>query len=115
MFPFPYTGLRLVHDEKVRDAMERACIDAELARNSRRTVQLSLLRNVLMRIGSRLNIFVRSEHLRRRTRALATGDTRDSRLSRSNVLPPSTVAGWSVARNVAMPSTTRRKNKIESP
>ena len=26
MFPFPYTGLRLIHDEKVRDAMERACI-----------------------------------------------------------------------------------------
>ncbi len=31
MYPFSYTGLRLVHDEKVRDAMERARIDAELA------------------------------------------------------------------------------------
>ena len=36
MFPFSYTGLRLVHDEKVRDAMERAHIDAELTRSSRR-------------------------------------------------------------------------------
>ena len=35
MFPFSYTGLRLVHDEKVRDAMERAHIDAELTRSSR--------------------------------------------------------------------------------
>jgi hypothetical protein len=78
MFPFPYTGLRLVHDEKVRDAMERARIDAELARNSRRTVQLSLLRNVLMRIRSRLNIFTRIEHLHRRSRALPMGDPRDS-------------------------------------
>jgi hypothetical protein len=78
MFPFPYTGLRLVHDEKVRDAMERARIDAELARSSRRTVHLSLLRNVLMRIRSRLNIFARIEHLRRWSRALPTGDPRDS-------------------------------------
>ena len=57
MFPFPYRGLRLVHDEKVRDAMERACIYAELTRSSRRTVQLSMLRNVLMRMCTRLNIF----------------------------------------------------------
>ena len=40
MFPFPVTGLRIVHDKKVHDAMERARIDAELARGSRRTVQL---------------------------------------------------------------------------
>ena len=72
MFPFPYTGLRLVHDEKVRDAMERV-------RGSRRTVQLSPLRNALMRIRSRLNIFAPIEHLRSRSRALAKGDTRDSR------------------------------------
>jgi hypothetical protein len=78
MFPFPYTGLRLLHDEKVRDAMERARIDAELARNSRRTLQLSLLRSLLMGIRSRLHMFARIEHLRRRPRALATGDTRDS-------------------------------------
>jgi hypothetical protein len=65
MFPFPYTGLRLVHDEKVRDAMERARIHAELACNPRRTIQLSLLRNVLMRIRSRLNIFTQIMRLRR--------------------------------------------------
>ena len=53
MFPLPYTGLRLVHDEKVRDAMERARIDAELALNPRRTMQLPLLSNVLMHIRSR--------------------------------------------------------------
>ena len=35
MYPFSYTGLRLVHDEKVRDATKRALIDAELARNVR--------------------------------------------------------------------------------
>ena len=79
MFPFPYTGLRLVHDEKVRDAMERARIHAELARNSPRAVQLSLLRSVLMGIRSRLSIFARIGLLRRRSRALATGDTCDSR------------------------------------
>lgn len=50
-------------DEKVCDAMERARIDAELARGSERTVELSLLSNVLMRIRSRLNIFARIEHL----------------------------------------------------
>jgi hypothetical protein len=53
MYPFSYTGLRLVHDEKVRDAMKRALIDAELARNSRRAVRLSLLRSVLKSIYSR--------------------------------------------------------------
>jgi hypothetical protein len=79
MFPFPYTGLRLVHDEKVRHAMERARIDAERTRSSRRTVQLSRLRNVLMRIRGRLNIFARIEYLFRRPRALIKGDTRDSR------------------------------------
>ena len=47
MFPFPHTVLCLVHDEKVRDAMERARIHEELARNPRRTAQLSLLRSVL--------------------------------------------------------------------
>ena len=57
MFPFAYTGLRLVHDEKVSDAMERAYIHAELARNSQRTEQLYLLRNLLMRIRSTLNNF----------------------------------------------------------
>jgi hypothetical protein len=66
MYPFSYTGLRLVHDEKVRDAMERARIDAELARNSHRTVWLSLLSSVPMLIRSRLNVFAQVEHLRRR-------------------------------------------------
>jgi hypothetical protein len=65
MYPFSYTGLRLVHDEKVRDAMERARIDAELARNSQRTVLLSLLSSVPMLIRCRLNVFVRGGHLRR--------------------------------------------------
>ncbi|MFL5663167.1 MAG: hypothetical protein ACJ8BW_17740 [Ktedonobacteraceae bacterium] len=65
MYPFSYTGLRLVHDEKVRDAMERTCIDAELARNSQRTVWLSLLSNVPTLIRSRLNVFARIEHLHR--------------------------------------------------
>jgi hypothetical protein len=78
MFPFSYTALRIVHDEKVGDAMERARIHAELARSSRRTVQLPQLRSILKRIRSRLSIFARIEHLRRRPRALATGDTRDS-------------------------------------
>ena len=64
MDPFSYTGLRLVHDEKVRDAMERAHVDAELARNSQRTAWLSLLSSVLKLIRSRLNVFARVEHLR---------------------------------------------------
>ena len=59
MYPFSYTGLRLVHDEKVREAMERARIDAELVRNSQRTAWLSLLSRVLMCIRSRLNIFAK--------------------------------------------------------
>ena len=59
MYPFSYTGLRLVHDEKVRDAMERARIDAELARNSQRAAWLSLLSGVLMLIRSRLNVFAK--------------------------------------------------------
>ena len=79
MFPFPYTGLRLVHDEKVRDAMERARTDAELAGDSRRIVQLFLFRNVLLRIRSGPNTFALIEHRRSRPRALAKGDTRDSR------------------------------------
>jgi hypothetical protein len=70
MYPFPYTGLRLLHEEKVRDAMERARIDTERARNSRRIVQLSLLRSVLMRIHSGLNVFARVDHLRRRPRSI---------------------------------------------
>jgi hypothetical protein len=65
MYPYSYTGLRLVHDEKVRDAMERARIDAELARNSQRTEWLSLPSSVPMLIRSRLNVFARVEHLRR--------------------------------------------------
>ena len=65
MYPFSYTGLRLVHDEKVRDAMERARIDAELARNSQRTVWLPLLSSVPMLNRSRLNVFARVEHLHR--------------------------------------------------
>lgn len=31
MHPFSYTGLRLIHDQKVRDAMERTHVDAETA------------------------------------------------------------------------------------
>ena len=78
MFPFPYTGLRLLHDEKVRDAMERDLIHVELARNPRRTVQLFLLRNVLMGIFSRLNMFTQIKYLRRWPRPLVTGETRKS-------------------------------------
>jgi hypothetical protein len=63
MYPFPHAGLRLLHDEKVRNAMERAHIDAELADNSHRTVQLPPLRSILMRIRSGQNIFARAEHL----------------------------------------------------
>lgn len=59
MYPYSYTGLRLIHDEKVRDAMERARVDAELARNSRRPAWLSLLSRVLIRIRSRLNVFAK--------------------------------------------------------
>ena len=59
MYPFSYTGLRLIHDEKVRDALERARIDAELVRNSQRTVWPSLLSRVLMRIRSRGNAFAK--------------------------------------------------------
>jgi hypothetical protein len=65
MYPFSYTGLRLVHDEKIRNAMERARIDAEPARNSQRTVLLSLLSSVPMLVRCRLNGFVRGGHLRR--------------------------------------------------
>jgi len=65
MYSFSYTGLRLVHDEKVRDAMEQVRVDAELARNSQRTVRLSLLSSLPMLIRSRLNVFARAGHLRR--------------------------------------------------
>lgn len=65
MYPFSYTGLRLVHDEKVRNAMERAHIDVELVRNSQRTVLLSLLSRVPMLIRCRLNVLARVGHLRR--------------------------------------------------
>jgi hypothetical protein len=75
MFPFPDTGIRLIHNEKVHDAMERARIDVELTRGSRRTIQMSLLRNVLIRI----RLFGRIEHLHRRPRAIANQDTCDSR------------------------------------
>ena len=79
MFPFPFEGLRLVHDEKVFDAMEQARIDAELARDPLRIVRLSLFRNLLVRIRSRLNILAAIEHLRCRPRVLAKRLTRDSR------------------------------------
>ncbi len=65
MYPFSYTGLRLVHDEKVCDAMERACIDRELVRNSQRTAWLFLLSNLPTLIRNRLNVFARVEHPRR--------------------------------------------------
>ena len=64
MYPFPYTGLRLLHDEKVSDAMERAHIDVELARYSQRTM-LSLFSSVPKLTRSRLNVFARVGHLRR--------------------------------------------------
>jgi hypothetical protein len=70
MFPIPFTGLRVIHDEKVRDAMERVRIDAEFARGSQRIVQMSLLRNVLKRIRGALNNFSRIE-LFHRTRNLS--------------------------------------------
>lgn len=79
MFPFPDSGLRLIHNEKVHDAMERARIDVELSRGPRRIVQKSQLRNVLIRIRSRLDIFSWIEHLRPRLRAFLNGDPRDSR------------------------------------
>ena len=59
MYPYSYTGLRLIHDEKVRDAMERARVDAELVRNSQRTAWLSLPGRLLRRVRSRLNVFAR--------------------------------------------------------
>jgi hypothetical protein len=79
MFPFPDSGLRLIHNKKVHDAMERARIEVELTRDSRRTVQMSMLCNVFKRIRSRLNIFGLIEHLLHRPRAFARGDTHDSR------------------------------------
>jgi len=42
MYPFPYTGLRLLHEEKVRDAMERARIDAELDELGKSAVALNV-------------------------------------------------------------------------
>ena len=83
MFPFPDSGLRLIHNEKVHDAMKRARIDVELSRSSRRTVQLSMLSNVFIRIRRILNIFGRSEHPVHRQRAFAKRDTHDSRFGSS--------------------------------
>lgn len=83
MYPFSYTGLRLLHDEKVRDAMERARIDAELARNSRRTVHLFLRRSVLIRVRSGLNIFALVEHPRRGPRSFAIKDSRETAVNRA--------------------------------
>jgi hypothetical protein len=57
MYPYSYTGLRLVHDEKIREAMERACVDAELVRNSQRTGWLALPGVVLRRVRRRLHVF----------------------------------------------------------
>jgi hypothetical protein len=76
MFPFSYTGLRVIHDEEVREAMEQAHIDAELARGSRQSVLLSLLRNALAHIHRRLNVWL--EHLRYRSHVIVTKDMRDS-------------------------------------
>ena len=59
MYPFSYTGLRIIHGEKVRDAMEQACIDTELTHSSQRPAWLSLLVRILRRIRSRLNVFVK--------------------------------------------------------
>ena len=57
MYPFSYTGLHLLHDKQVYEAMERARVDAELARNSRNTARLSLLSRLLTRIHSWLRVF----------------------------------------------------------
>jgi hypothetical protein len=57
MYPFSYTGLRLIHDEKVRDAMERVCVDAELAREPRRTRWLSLPGRMLWGIRNKPHVF----------------------------------------------------------
>ena len=63
MYPFSYTGLRLIHDEKVRHAMEQARIDAALVRESQRTRWLLLPGKVLLRIRSKLNPLAK-HHLR---------------------------------------------------
>ena len=55
MYPFSYTGLRVLHDEKVHHAMEQARVDAALVRESQRTGRLLLPGKVLLRIRSRLN------------------------------------------------------------
>lgn len=78
MFPFPDSGLRLIHNEKVHDAMERARIEVELTRCSRRTAQLPILSNVFIRIRTRLSIFGRIEHLLHRPRTFAKEITHDS-------------------------------------
>ena len=59
MNPFSYTGLRVLHDEKVRNAMEQARIDTVLARKSQRTGRLSLAGRVLLHVRSRLNLFAK--------------------------------------------------------
>ncbi len=56
-------GLQLIHDEKIRDAMERAHIDAELVRSSQRIIKILLSRNVFVRIRSRSKMFEQIEHL----------------------------------------------------
>ena len=78
MFHFSYTGLRLVHDEMVHNAMKRAYTEAELIRSSRRTVDPSLHKNFLKLIHSSLNIFNRIEQLRHWPRAFAKEDRCDS-------------------------------------
>ncbi len=61
MFPSSYTGIHIIHEEKLREGMEQAHIDAELARGSRRMALLSALRNALRHMRSRLNISARIE------------------------------------------------------
>ena len=77
MFPSSYTGLRVIHEEKLREEMEQAHIDAELARSPRRLALLPLLRNALTRLRSRLNISARLEQIRYRSYVIVTKDRRD--------------------------------------
>ena len=60
VYRFSYTGLRLVHDEKVCGAMEQAHLDAELARTSPQAVW-PFLNRLLSLIRGRLNRFARVE------------------------------------------------------
>lgn len=59
MNPFSYTGLRILHDEKVREAMGQARVDAALARKSQRTRRLPLPGRVHLHVRSRLNLFAK--------------------------------------------------------